>query len=56
MVLIEAFRAQGFGFVLPAAGQPPGPGDPIDISHESLMRRWRRFQTWLAEEDSMSPN
>ena len=51
MAVIEAFRAPGVGFVLPAAGQPIGPDDLIDISHESLIRRWRRFQAWLAEED-----
>ena len=37
--------------MLPAAGQPIGPDDLIDISHESLIRRWQRFQAWLAEED-----
>ena len=51
MKVIEAFRAQDVGFVLPAAGQPIGPDDLIDISHESLFRRWRRLQSWLAEED-----
>ncbi|MEO7851356.1 MAG: WD40 repeat domain-containing protein, partial [Rubrivivax sp.] len=51
VAVIEAFRAPGAGFVLPAAGQPIGPDDLIDISHESLIRRWQRFQAWLAEED-----
>ncbi len=51
MAVIEAFRAPGVGFVLPAAGQPIGKDDLIDISHESLIRRWHRFQAWMAEED-----
>ena len=51
MVVIEAYRAQGVGFVLPAAGQPLQPDDLIDIGHESLIRRWQHFQTWLGEED-----
>jgi len=51
MAAIGAFRTQGTGFVLPATSQPLGPYHRIDISHESLVRRWRRFQTWLTEED-----
>ena len=51
MGVIEAFRAQGVGFVLPAAGRPLQPDDLIDIGHESLIRRWQRFQAWLGEED-----
>ena len=51
MEVIEAFRAQGVGFVLPAAGRPLQPDDLIDIGHESLIRRWQRFQAWLGEED-----
>ena len=51
LVVIEAYRAQGVGFVLPAAGRPLQPDDLIDIGHESLIRRWQRFQAWLGEED-----
>lgn len=51
MVVIQAFRAQGVGFVLPAAPKEIGPDDLIDISHESPIRRWHRFQAWLVEED-----
>ncbi|RZL88857.1 MAG: hypothetical protein EOP82_21560 [Variovorax sp.] len=51
LAVIEAFRVEGVGFVLPAPGRPIGQEDPVDISHESLFRRWHLFQEWLDEEE-----
>ena len=49
--VIEAFRAEGVGFLLPPATEEINDGTLIDISHESLFRQWRMFQQWLKEEE-----
>jgi TRAP-type uncharacterized transport system substrate-binding protein len=49
--IIEAFRAEGAGFLQPAIPQPIHDGTTIDISHESLIRLWSQFQAWLREEE-----
>ena len=49
--VLEVYRAQGVGFLLPAAPKAIGADELIDISHESLIRRWQRLQGWLGEED-----
>lgn len=48
--VIETFRADGVGFLLPSASVAIDDQTVIDISHESLIRRWRRFQLWLTAE------
>ena len=50
VAVIDAYRAPGVGFVLPPAGRALADADLIDISHESLIRRWRQLQAWLADE------
>src|SRR5260221_12528299 len=35
---------------MPPAEVPLGPETVIDISHESLIRNWRRLQVWVNEE------
>jgi len=49
--VIDAFRAEQVGFLLPAAGTLLEDGTLIDISHESLFRQWHLFQQWLSEEE-----
>ena len=49
--VLDAFRAESAGFVLPRAGWAIGDDDLIDISHESLFRQWQLFRDWLDEED-----
>jgi len=49
--VLDAFRAESAGFVLPRAGRAIGDDDLIDISHESLFRQWQLFRDWLDEED-----
>jgi hypothetical protein len=48
--VIEVFREPSRAFLMPPAGEPLEAGTVVDISHESLMRSWRRLQTWSAEE------
>ncbi len=51
LAVIDAFRADDAGFVLPRSALPIEDYTLIDISHESLFRQWQRFRDWLAEED-----
>jgi WD40 repeat protein len=48
--VIEAFRADGAGFLLPPVSHPLDDEAMVDIIHESLFRQWHLFQYWLAEE------
>lgn len=50
--VLEAFRAGEAGFIQPAPSTSLVDETTIDISHESLIRQWRRFQRWLADEES----
>jgi hypothetical protein len=55
--VVEAFRAPDCCFLMPPAGQPLNEKTPVDISHESLLRGWKKMmgehqgEGWLAEED-----
>ena len=49
--IIEIFRKPGRGFLMPAYPIPLTANSIIDISHESLMRVWKRLITWLEEEE-----
>ena len=55
--VVEAFRAPDCCFLMPPAGQPLNEKTPLDISHESLLRGWKRMtgehqgEGWLPEED-----
>lgn len=48
--VIEVFRGGGRSFLMPPAGVALRPETVIDISHESLIRNWRRLQVWVNEE------
>ena len=48
--VIDVFRAPGRSFLMPPADEPLEPRTVIDISHESLMRRWGRLRDWADEE------
>ena len=52
LAVIEAYRAEGVGFLMPPAPEPLSEDKVIDISHESLIRQWRHFQRWLREEEA----
>src|SRR5262249_51559059 len=45
-----AFRDQNRSFLMPPAGEALAANTVIDISHESLMRVWRRLRKWADEE------
>ena len=47
--VVEDFRAPGRSFLMPAQG-PLDRLSVIDISHESLIRGWRRMRQWVEEE------
>ncbi len=46
----EAFRAPGCSFLMPPPAVPIDDDTVLDISHESLMRIWKRLQLWVDEE------
>jgi WD40 repeat protein len=48
--VIETFRDPCRSFLMPPAGSDLGHESVIDISHESLMRVWRRLSSWADEE------
>ena len=48
--VVEDFRAPGRSFLTPTHGAPLNAETVIDISHESLIRGWRRMRQWVEEE------
>lgn len=50
ITVIEVFRGGGRSFLMPPAGVELQPETVIDISHESLIRNWRRLKEWVNEE------
>jgi len=48
--VVDAFRAPGVNFLTPGAPDPVHDDTIIDISHESLIRQWRRLSRCLDEE------
>jgi hypothetical protein len=51
LAVLEAFRAEEVGFLLPPVNTRLDDERMIDISHESLFRQWHLFRQWLDEED-----
>ena len=50
IAVVEAFRRPDRSFLMPPADVPLSAKSLIDISHESLIRRWRRMRKWVDEE------
>jgi energy-coupling factor transporter ATP-binding protein EcfA2 len=48
--VVERFRSPGRSFLMPVAGVPLHAGSVLDLSHESLMRLWRRLAGWVEDE------
>jgi len=50
--LINPFRVEGCNFIMPAESQVKTltQTTPIDLVHESLIRRWKRLSKWADEE------
>lgn len=48
--VVRVFQSGDRNFLIPAADQPFEEDSHLDVSHEALLRRWERFQTWRLEE------
>ncbi len=48
--VVEAFRREGRSFLTPPLGKALAPKTILDISHESLIRQWKRLKQWTKEE------
>lgn len=48
--VVEVFRRGGRSFLMPPVGVALEPETVIDISHESLIRNWRRLKEWVKDE------
>jgi hypothetical protein len=48
--IVEAFRAPGRNFLTPPRPEPLGSTTRIDIVHESFIRQWDVFGSWLRQE------
>jgi YD repeat-containing protein len=51
VAVVEAFRAPGRSFIVPAFPEPIGAERVLDITHESLIRQWERLRDWAEEEE-----
>lgn len=50
LAVIEEFRQEGRSFLMPPPSVKLRSNTFIDISHESLIRGWRRLQRWVDDE------
>jgi WD40 repeat protein len=50
IAILERFRAESRGFLMPQPSVPLLSETVVDITHESLMRVWNRLRTWVEEE------
>lgn len=50
-ILIK-FRKSNVNFLMPPVPEKVDEETNIDISHESLMRNWKRLESWMREEDN----
>jgi uncharacterized RDD family membrane protein YckC len=48
--VMEAFRKPSRSFLMPPQDEPLSPDSVVDLSHESLMRVWRRLERWTEDE------
>ncbi len=48
--VVEHFRKPGRSFLMPGAQVPLSADSMIELSHESLMRIWKRLNAWVEEE------
>ncbi|HYG01537.1 MAG TPA: hypothetical protein VD927_03780 [Chryseosolibacter sp.] len=50
IAVVEHFRRPGRSFLMPAANVPLNGESLIELSHESLMRIWKRLANWVEDE------
>ncbi|MBP6978550.1 MAG: hypothetical protein KBB71_09575 [Lentimicrobiaceae bacterium] len=48
--VVDSFRGMGRSFLMPPPGVSLNEESIIDITHESLMRIWKRLRLWVGEE------
>src|SRR5690606_12549434 len=48
--VVDHFRKVGRSFLMPGAQVPLSADSMIELSHESLMRIWKRLDAWVEEE------
>lgn len=48
--IVEIFRAGSMSFLMPPAEVPLTPETRLDVTHESLLRRWKRVGKWVEDE------
>lgn len=48
--ILDAFRGTGVTFLMPGNEVELADGTVLDLSHESLMRNWRRLYSWVEDE------
>jgi S1-C subfamily serine protease len=48
--IVDRFRTEGHWFLVPPVDEPLVQDSLIDISHESLIRKWTRLRVWVQEE------
>ncbi len=48
--VVEVFRDPEVCFLTPVAGEPLDDDSVLDVTHESLIRRWKRLQDWVDDE------
>jgi WD40 repeat protein len=50
VAVLDAFRQGGVTFLMPGMDQDLDDRTVVDLSHESLMRGWRRLRSWVEDE------
>jgi hypothetical protein len=52
--VVEVFREPDLRFLTPPAPEPLGGSTILDVTHESLIRRWHRLQQWVDDEQELA--
>ncbi len=52
--IVEAFRQPDRSFLMPPLPIPLTQETVVDLSHESLMRQWKRLRNWIEEETELA--
>ncbi len=50
LTVVEVFRSPRYGFLVPAVPESIYANTMLDISHESLISRWKRLNQWVEDE------
>jgi hypothetical protein len=48
--VVEVFRRPDRSFIMPPVDIPLSPDTVLDISHESLIRQWKKLREWVEQE------